>query len=101
MNDTAIQSDTSDLTDEEIEDMRRMLQWWKFSRDEKGGIQRPKFKRGSETQVITIRLGTEMVQAAKQYAKQHRDISGGTLSGLIEFLIWHTLSCDPKFTDAE
>lgn len=51
---------------------------------------RPLFKRDN-TIARSVRLGSELAERADQKARQDRHISGGTLNGLVEFLLWQHL----------
>ena len=58
---------------------------------------RPIF-RHTDTIPTSIRLDKPLYDAAAHYAKAMKSISGGSLSGLIEYLVWRELGCDSRYT---
>lgn len=96
---------THGLTATEVEKLRQVLAWWDEGRCRPaiGQVQaRPFFKRGSpgkDTKTLTVRLNSEMIEAAKAKAETDKRGTGGTLNGLVEILIWQYLGEPPEFLD--
>lgn len=93
---TGIQLDPQDAVD-----LRELLTWWRTKRSElmtagSTAQERPLFKR-DRTVTKTVRLSDTMAKAAESYARKHRAQTGGTFSGLCEWLIWQALGRPEKF----
>lgn len=82
-------------------DLTELLIWWRTKRGELTTVvstaqERPLFKR-DKTVTKTVRLSDTMAKAAEKYAARHRAQTGGTFSGLCEWLIWQALGRPEKF----
>ena len=87
------------LTDTEIRELRELL--GKFRQLPVVGVRgRPAFRRET-TITVTARIGKELHKEAVALAKERKDISGGTLNGLIEFLLWRELGSNDKYLKTE
>jgi len=78
-----------------------LLAWWRERRDQLDTMQigreeRPAFK-GPRDTTKTVRLSEAMARAAEKYAAKHRAQTGGTFSGLCEWLIWQALGRPDRF----
>jgi hypothetical protein len=74
-----------------------MLQWWRENRDNifqvKASPQievKPRFKR-DQTVTKTVRLSAELAKRAEREALVQKALTGGSLSGLVEVLLWRFL----------
>lgn len=90
------------FTDDTVNELLQMLDWWRERKDQslsdEAPIQeRPVFKRGADTTTKTIRIGKELFRDAERKAKKERALTGGTFSGLVELLLWKHLGFDPKY----
>jgi len=85
----------SQLPSETVQDLLRMLTWWKeYGKgiDMQAATQakeRPTFRRDT-TDTKTIRLSTALIRDAERYAKRHK-WTRGTFNGLVEVLLWRCL----------
>ncbi len=87
------------LTPEFIEELERMVEWWRQEQAtpiEDAGKKRPKFKRGKHTTTRTVRLGNELIKDAEKYAEGHKAETGGTFSSFVELLLWERLGRKSK-----
>jgi hypothetical protein len=84
------QRDLSPLSPEEVGTVRDMIQWWESRRMRLDEIERrPVFK--GATRNTGININEELLNRAVQKAKKERLRTGGSLSGLVEFLLWKYL----------
>lgn len=88
-----------------LDDLAEMVEWWRAQREHLQAPQvvheeRPVFDR-KKTVTKTIRLGETMESDATIYALKHRALTGGTFSGLVEWLIWQVLGKGEKYTKGE
>jgi len=84
------QRDLSPLSPEEVGTVRDMIQWWESRRMRLDEIERrPVFK--GTTRNTGININEELLNRAVQKAKKERLRTGGSLSGLVEFLLWKYL----------
>lgn len=91
-----IESDVIQIDRDTYAELTEMLEWWRDRRDE---LHTPSSVTVSEapnfgpkdSKPKTIRLPLKMVRAANKYAKQHRALTGGTFSGLVELAVWRLL----------
>ena len=92
-----------------MRDLAELLDWWRKRKE--SGIDtvkseiavRPNFKRGGKEDTVTrsVRIGKELAEAAEKRARIERALTGGSFSGLVEYLLWDFLGRDPKFLEAE
>lgn len=81
-------------------EIMEMLKWWKENKDSVSQAQaspqtievKPRFKR-DRTVTKTVRLGAELAKRAERAALVHKALTGGSLSGLFEVLVWRFLGC--------
>lgn len=81
-------------------ELAQMLEWWKAHKDgletlmesPQSAETRPTFKR-DRTVTKTVRLAAQLVERAEKEARRQKNISGGSLSGLVEVLLWRFLGC--------
>jgi hypothetical protein len=76
--------------------LREVAQWWA----ERGKrmelvISRPRFRGKSVNSSFRVNGSLVTAALAKAREPQHRNRTGGNLSGLIELLLWQFLDCDP------
>lgn len=84
------QKDRSPLTADETGTVREIISWWKSRRMGLDEIERrPLFK--GNTRNTGIKINEELLQRAVEKAKKERLKTGGSLSGLVEFLLWKYL----------
>ena len=84
------QRDLSPLSSEEIVTVREIISWWKSRRMGLDDIERrPVFK--GQTRNTGIKINEELLNRAVQKAKKQRLRTGGSLSGLVELLLWKYL----------
>ena len=84
------QRDLSPLSPEEVGTVRDMISWWESRRMRLDEIERrPIFK--GQTRNTGININEELLNRAVQKAKKERLRTGGSLSGLVEFLLWKYL----------
>jgi hypothetical protein len=84
------------LSDNDASELNELLQWWK---ENKGTMipkpidLRPSFKRGTvqEQKTVTFRFNKKLLARAKELAISKKSLTGGTLNGLVEVLIWQAL----------
>lgn len=82
--------DLSPLSPEEVGTVRDMISWWESRRMRLDEIERrPVFK--GATRNTGININEELLNRAVQKAKKERLRTGGSLSGLVEFLLWKYL----------
>ncbi len=80
----------SPLSPEENTELREMLSWWKSKGIGLDAIERrPIFK--GQTRNTGIKINEELLERAVIKAKKERLRTGGSLSGLIEWLLWKYL----------
>lgn len=87
------------LTDTEIREIRELLIKYR-QQPIAPQRQRPEFKR-EKTTTATVRISGALHEAALRFAKEHKDLSGGTFNGLVEFLLWQALGSDEKYLKAD
>lgn len=84
------QKEISPLSSEEIAALREIISWWE---SRSIGLEtferRPIFK--GQTRNTGIKINEELLNRAVQKAKKERLRTGGSLSGLVEWLIWKYL----------
>lgn len=86
---------------ETLNELLAMVAWWKRNKKDlmDRGTQassRPHFARNNlRTKRIT--MNAKLWEDAEAAAKQQPDISGGTLSGLLEYLLWRHLGAHEKY----
>ena len=83
-----------------LSELLAMLAWWKdnkerLSRPESPLALRPHFTHG-KLKTKRIRMNERLWEDAQKVAKQQTEISGGTLSGLLEYLVWRHLGSQEK-----
>lgn len=84
------QRDVSPLSPEEVGALREIISRWKSGRMGLDRIERrPVFK--GETRNTGIQINRELLNRAIQKAKKERLRTGGSLSGLVELLLWKYL----------
>lgn len=82
--------DLSPLSSEEVASLREIIAWWKSRKMGLGEIERrPIFK--GEPRNTGIKINGELLNRALQKAKKERLRTGGSLSGLVEWLLWKYL----------
>jgi predicted solute-binding protein len=95
---------TQGSTSEVLEYLAQLVEWWREQRENPVPIgaseERPVFK-GPRDATKTVRLSEPMARAAESYARKHRAQTGGTFSGLCEWLIWQALGRPEKFVAQE
>ena len=84
------QRDLSPLTPDEIGTAREMILWWKSRRIGLDTIERRPVLKG-RTRNTGIQINEELLNRAVQKAKKERLRTGGSLSGLVELLLWKYL----------
>jgi hypothetical protein len=92
-----------------MRELAELLEWWRARKE--AGIDkvtqeiavRPNFKRGGKSDSVTrsIRIGKDLAEAAEKRAKKEKALTGGSFSGLVEYLLWDFLGRDPKFLETE
>lgn len=93
------------MSEKDAFDLRELLVWWRERRDQLDTMsvareERPAFK-GPRNTTKTVRLSEAMARAAEKYAARHRAQTGGTFSGLCEWLIWQALGRPETFVIQE
>lgn len=84
------QGDLSPLSLEEVGIVREIISWWKSRRVRLEEVERrPVFK--GPTRNTGIKINEELLHRAAQKAKKEKLRTGGSLSGLIELLLWKYL----------
>lgn len=82
--------DVSPLSSEEVGTLREIVSWWESRRMGLDYIERrPIFK--GQTRNTGIKINQELLNRAVQKAKKERLRTGGSLSGLVELLLWKYL----------
>lgn len=82
--------DLSPLSSEEVGTLREIVSWWESRRMGLDYIERrPIFK--GHTRNTGIKINEELLNRAVQKAKKERLRTGGSLSGLVELLLWKYL----------
>lgn len=84
------QRDLSPLTPEEVGTVREMILWWKSRRMGLDAVERRPVLKG-RTRNTGIQINEELLNRAVQKAKKERLRTGGSLSGLVELLLWKYL----------
>lgn len=84
------QKDLSPLTPDEIGTVREMIVWWKSRRIGLDSVERRPVLKGG-TRNTGIKINEELLNRAVQKAKKERLRTGGSLSGLVELLLWKYL----------
>jgi hypothetical protein len=92
------QRNTEHIDSVTLDRLMTMLDWFESRKDELTGIVqappmevRPNFKRGSDTKTVTFRFGKELYDQAQAEAKRQKALTGGTLNGFVEILLWKAL----------
>jgi hypothetical protein len=81
----------SPLSSEEISNLREIISWYESRRIGLDHIERrPMFK--GRTRNTGIKINEELLNRAVQKAKKERLRTGGSLSGLVELLLWKYLN---------
>jgi hypothetical protein len=83
------------LTDTEIRELRELLIKYR-QQPTLPQRRRPEFRR-KRTTTATVRIDEGLHQAALAFGREHKDLSGGTFNGLVEFLLWQALGSDEKY----
>jgi len=82
--------DLSPLSSEEVGALREIISWWKSRRMGLEEVERrPIFK--GQTRNTGIKINEELLNRAVQRAKKERLRTGGSFSGLVEWLLWKYL----------
>lgn len=82
--------DVSPLSSEEVGTLREIISWYESRRIGLDHIERrPIFK--GRTRNTGIKINEELLNRAVQKAKKQRVRTGGSLSGLVELLLWKYL----------
>jgi len=82
--------DVSPLSSNEVDTLREVISWWQSRRMRLDHIERrPVFK--GQTRNTGIQINRELLNRATQKAKKERLRTGGSLSGLVELLLWKYL----------
>ncbi|AFM24887.1 hypothetical protein [Desulfomonile tiedjei] len=92
------------LNDHDAGELNELLTWWK---ENKGVMMpkpidiRPSFKRGSvqEQKTVTFRFNQELLNRARELAVSKKSLTGGTLNGLVEVLLWQALGSPDDLID--
>lgn len=84
------QKDLSPLSSEEVASLREIMAWWKSRKMGLKEVERRPIFRG-ETRNTGIKINRELLNRALQKAKKERLRTGGSLSGLVEWLLWKYL----------
>jgi hypothetical protein len=95
---TQVQAPVSPLNESTAAELVEMLQWWKAHKDGFTAMTdapqkletRPTFQR-TRTATKTIRVSEELIKRAEKEARRQKALTGGSLSGLIEVLLWRFL----------
>lgn len=93
------------LSDNDADELHELLNWWKLN---KGAIMpktidiRPSFKRGTvqEQKTVTFRFNQKLLARAKELAISKKSLTGGTLNGLVEVLLWQALGSPDDLIDS-
>jgi hypothetical protein len=84
------EKDVSPLSSEEVGTLREIVSWWESRRIGLDYIERrPIFK--GQTRNTGIKINEALLNRAVQKAKKERLRTGGSLSGLVELLLWKYL----------
>jgi hypothetical protein len=85
-----VEIDLSPLSLEEVGALREIVSWWESRRMWLDQIERrPMFK--GKTRNTGIKINEELLNRAIQKARKERLRTGGSLSGLVELLLWKYL----------
>jgi len=95
--------------EEALNDLNEILAWWRERKEAGKEAERPKmeirpdFKRGGKGATVTrsVRIGKALAKSAEKKAKQEKALTGGSFSGLVEFLLWDYLGRDERFLETE
>lgn len=84
-----------------LNEVLAMVAWWKrnkryLTESETGTIPRPSFAR-EHLRTRRIALDAKLWEDAEDAAREQPGISGGTLSGLVEYLLWRHLGSQEKY----
>lgn len=91
------------FTEDEVHKLRDLIQWWdrrQAHTDITSSEVRPIFKR-TKSVTRSIRLDQSLWKAAEKRARQDRAATGGSVNGLVEWLLWRHLDSDPVFVEPE
>ncbi len=104
-------SGTESLTDEELQTMRDIIQWWTSNGETtmrrletvrvEDLLARPTFPGPKKNS--GIRVNTRLLEAAREKCESPEEArrSGGSISALIECLLWSYLDSDPRYLEEQ